>query len=1048
VQKNFVVYKSSAGSGKTFTLVKEYLRIALSEDSEQPQLFKKILAVTFTNKAATEMKERITETLKSISEQDPTRPILMAELLCSELQINQHILTERSKKLLSQILHNYSDFAIGTIDSFTHKIIRTFAFDLKLPVNFNVETDTEDFYSKVVSALISKVGENKNLTQLLQDFSINNAGGDSSWDPEPGLLNFTSALKKEDAHVYIEKLQKMDAEELRSTHKTLKQKISEFQTYLKEKGQKGIELIRAKNLKDSNFHFGATGPQNIFKRCAELEFESLEKLIGNRIYEAITSGKWPSKSNTSSETAALESIIPQLNQLAKDIISYSTEHYRSYALYSLLEKNIHTLLLINELQSIVGEFKQDEQIIFISEFNEKISKVIADEPAPFIYERLGERYQHFLLDEFQDTSTLQWQNILPLLDNSLANGRFNLIVGDGKQSIYRWRNANVKQFNALPLVEGADGHELLSERQASLKRNYGEKILDTNFRSLARIVDFNNSFFDLLPKTLLSGELQSIYHFQSQNKKNETGGYVSIDTGILEREDLDQKNKSLLLSYVSQALKDGFSYSDVCIIVRGNEKGNSIANFLVEQSIPVISSESLLLKNSTEINCITSFIAALINPEDKINSASVVSYVCHQDTELLPKLPIHLKSLRNASLFDVLNTIGIGLKEELLARKNIFDACTDIISELKLHHKNPQYIRFFLDEVNDFLVNRSGSIVDFLSWWDKRKHKASVIIPEGTNAVRIMTIHKSKGLEFPVVIMPFVNWETFQHQQDWVDLEDADLNLPVALFNISSSLSNAGFAHVVEKEKEQQYLDNMNLLYVGFTRAVERLHIISCKSKTQKKDTVSDWINSYIDAAKVKSTDGKVEFGEIELKSSKHNSTAHQAFEISKFNFNNNSSLVKIKGSHKLNLSDDTEFAREKGIKMHYILSQIYSEKDIAPILSKMLGQGLITSDEKPSLEEKINQLLTHPLLLNYFKDQVSGKNEAEIITANSEILRPDKIILEKENAIVIDYKTGKENKNYTKQMLKYEQALLGMGYKSVKKILVYIEENRVEQLA
>jgi ATP-dependent exoDNAse (exonuclease V) beta subunit len=1048
VQKNFVVYKSSAGSGKTFTLVKEYLRIALSEQSDQPQLFKKILAVTFTNKAATEMKERITETLKSISESDPHQPILMADLLCSELKINNTILIERSKTLLSHILHNYSDFAIGTIDSFTHKIIRTFAFDLKLPVNFNIETNTEDFYSKVVSALIAKVGENENLTELLKDFSVNNAGADSSWDPEPGLLTFTSALKKEDAHIYIEKLQKMNAEELKSTHKILKQKITGFQSFLKEKGQEGLDLIKSKHLTDSNFHYASSGPQNLFKRSADLDIDSLDKFIGSRIQDALKSGKWANKANTSSETAALESIIPDLDVLAESIISYANHNYKSYALYNLLEKNIHALLLINELQSIVEEFKQDEQIIFISEFNEKISKVVADEPAPFIYERLGERYQHFLLDEFQDTSTLQWQNILPLLDNSLANGRFNLIVGDGKQSIYRWRNANVKQFNSLPLVEGATEHELLSERQASLQRNYGEKILDTNFRSLANIVDFNNSFFDLLPQKTLSGELQSIYNFQSQKKKNETGGYVSIDTGILEREDLEPKNQELILSYISDALKDGFSYNDVCIIVRGNEKGNKIANFLVGQAIPVISSESLLLKNCPEINCILSFIASIVNAEDKINAASVVSYVCHQNPALLPLLPIHLKSLKNSSLFDVLNTIGINLKEELLSRKNVFDACTDIISELHLHKKNPQYIRFFLDEVNDFLVNRSGSIVDFLGWWDKRKQIASVIIPEGTNAVRIMTIHKSKGLEFPVVIMPFVNWETFQHQQDWVHLSESDIKLPVALFNISSSLSNAGLGHVVEKEKEQQYLDNMNLLYVGFTRAVERLHIISTKSKTQKKETVSDWINAYIGAMSLEAVNGKVEFGTTHTKFSKHKTASHLAFAIDDFNFNNNSSLVKIKGSHKLKLDDHTESAREKGIKMHYILSQIYSEKDIEPVLCRMISQGLIIPDEKPGLQEKINELLKHPLLLNYFEDNRSGKNEAEIITVNSEILRPDKIILEDDSAVVIDYKTGKENKNYISQMLKYEQALMGMGYKSVKKILVYIEENRVEQLA
>ncbi len=407
-----------------------------------------------------------------------------------------------------------------------------------------------------------------------------------------------------------------------------------------------------------------------------------------------------------------------------------------------------------------------------------------------------------------------------------------------------------------------------------------------------------------------------------------------------------------------------------------------------------------------------------------------------------------LKAIKEYSLFSILKKVGYTLTEEYLYQKNVFDVCVEMIRQLDLHCHQPQYIRFFLDEVNDYLVNKTGSVNDFLVWWEKRRYKASLIIPEGTNAVRIMTIHKAKGLEFPVVILPFTNWETFKAQNIWVDIQDESIDLTTGLFNTTNALIDGGYDSVLSEEQNNQKLDNLNLLYVAFTRAAERLHIIALRSKTQKKETVARWIEDYCLETFGPSANGLYELGVLENKKDIREKETMPLFDIPELHFNSNPNLINIKGAHKLKLNNDSETTREKGIKMHYILSEINSEKDIEPVLIKMTKLGLINSDEKKDLAFTITGLIHNSTLKKYFTGELTVKNEVEIITGEGEILRPDKIVLQDKAATIIDYKTGKQNtKAYLPQMNKYYQALVSMGFSTVKNILVYIEENVVEEL-
>ncbi len=857
------------------------------------------------------------------------------------------------------------------------------------------------------------------------------------------MLEFAEIIQKEDAEINLQKLKSFSKEQLKEIQKQLFVYTTTFKKQIREKGEEALQLIKNKNLKDENFYYSDKGPTGTFKKWAYYTNEKIKDTIGAHIRTAIAKNKWNNSKNTPSENSTLESIVPQLNVIATETISFIEENAKKFSLFNLLEKNIYSIILINELQQISEEFRSEEQIVFISEFNSKIAKVVSEEPAPFIYERLGERYNHYLLDEFQDTSTLQWLNLLPLVDNALANGRFNLIVGDGKQSIYRWRNANVQQFNILPELKNTQENPILLERAASLNQNFKAEVLDTNYRSLKNVVEFNNNIFDFLPKEYLSDEFKSIYDKQQQKFRHPDGGYVSVHYGTLEKDNLDQENFELIKKHIQQALENGYNYNDICIIARNNRQGNLCANYLMEIEVPVISSDSLLLKNNQEINCLVAFLTYLNNPFDDISAAVVLNYLSDNN-----KLDKNIKELvRAKDLFTALRSLNINFNNRSFNQKNILDICIEIITKLQLEKKNSQYIRFFLDEVNDYLVNKTESVNDFLYWWDKRKEKASLIIPEGTNAVRIMSVHKSKGLEFPVVILPFTNWQVYMPNQAWVDLNGTDSPLPVGLFSLTQGLADAGLSQYFEQEKNEQFLDNLNLLYVAFTRAVERLHIIAYKSKTQNKDTVADWINIYL-TNNVGDGDGVYELGTLQKKLLSEKVSVFSNFDISNLDFNTNTGLIKIKGSHKLKLQDSTEAALEKGIKMHYILSGINTVSEIPSVLESMIKQGIIIDEEKSELERTIKEILSNKLLENYFSGNLRSKNEAEMITENGELLRPDKIVFEKDHAVVIDYKTGKPNtKKYAMQMSQYAMALQQMGHAKVKKLLVYVDENLVEEV-
>lgn len=1016
--------------------------MALCNEAQIQFNYKRILALTFTNKAAAEMRIRIVNALIQIC--DPNTNTALEETLCKELGVNEVVLKERAQKLINYLLHHYSDFAVSTIDSFSHKIVKTFAHDLKLPVNFNLETDTKEFYNKVVSQLISEIGNDKEITFLLKEFALNNLDENLSWDPEKNMQEFVNVLQKEGSIEHIQHLSSLNETELEKMKVTLQTKIKEFKNHIVNQGQKALDLINQFHLKDSDFTYKSAGPQNYFRKCVGFDIDPEDK--NAHLLKAIETNKWAAKDASADVKSKIGSITPQLNQLAIDLLNYYKNNVGKFKLYQLLNKRIYPILLLNKIQNITNQIKEDEQLVFIEEFNSKIFEFIKNEPVSFIYERLGDRYKHFLIDEFQDTSTLQWQNILPLVENSLADGHFNLLVGDGKQSIYRWRNANVRQFALLPQLENSANSEIIQQQENALIRNYDERVLKTNYRSFSTIIEFNNALFDHLSKTYLTEPLNRIYDNQKQNVINTSIGKVTIVNEAKEKDELNEFTFNKTLSYIKEALFNGFEYKDICIISSSNKNGSLIANFLNEQQIPVISNDSLLLSNSAEVNTLCSFLRYIQNSKDHVSATVVIHFLLNKKAISLDQFHNAVIKLSKNDLYTILNEFGYTISENELQSKNLLDVAVYIISVLKLNSNVSAniYLRFFLDEISKYMSTKNSNISEFNTWWQKRSEKSSLIISENLNAVKIMTIHGSKGLEFPIVIVPFCNWETNKVREQWLELKEDELPIQSAYLPMNKQTTAAGFSEEVNKETQEVILDNINMLYVAFTRAVEQLHIISSANIKQKNPGVNKWINDFIDQnPNIIKQDDEYVFGKTIVKK-QNEKTTHSVIELKEQQWQSAVGAVKIKGSFLKN-SEITEQAKQKGILIHYILSKVRTLSDLDKALTSTLIEGAITAHEKNELKTSLTELIQLPILQPYFTNAYETKLERELLTNNGEILRPDRIAFSENEVCIIDYKTGQENtKKYTQQMLAYENAIKKMGHSNIKKLIVYIEEFKV----
>ncbi len=1060
---SFTVYKSSAGSGKTFTLVKEYIKLAI----QKPGQFRHILAITFTNKAANEMKERVIRYLTELSS-DPldkttdAYKFLLPELL-KDASFTEEEISVKASQVLNSILHNYSDFAIGTIDSFVHRIIRTFAHDLKIPMNFEVEMDTDKLLAEAIDLLLNKAGSDELLTKILVEFTEAKTDDEKSWHIESDLKIFASQLFKEDNILYIEKIRNLSIQDFLDIRKKLAANISKFENSIIKIADEACKLIIENNIPFEAFYQGNKGIGKYYQNLAN---GCIDKIAPNSyVSDTVEQDKWYAGKATTEDRKKIDTIKGQLGDAYLEIAKLKDKNYKNYILYTLIHANIYPVAVLSEIEKIIEEMKMENNILPISEFNKRISGIVISQPVPFIYERLGEKYYNYLIDEFQDTSSLQWINILPLIENSLSIGKFNMIVGDGKQAIYRWRGGDVEQFAILPELSEVISDEFSKERAEALKRNYLEKNLSSNFRSKAEIIDFNNKFFSHIAK-ISSDYIKKIYTDceQSYDKEN-TGGYVQIDflnNTDSEDETYDEITFKKITQIINELIEQNFLYSDIAILCRSNDDASDIARYLISIGIRVVSEESLLITCSREVNFLLAFANFISNNDNDIAKYRILHYLISHRLVFDNDIYTACKILRrnnsgkdnsiDTELFcEYLQKNNFKLDINLLSSLPIFELFEILISCFKFNKTTDSYIRFFMDAVYEFLSGKKTNISEFLDWWEEQKSKRSIIAPEGMDSVKIMTIHKSKGLEFPVVIYPHAT-ARFRNTNDnlWINTDIVEIpELKSSLIRNDKIIEQTDYSELYRSEKDKSLLDLLNVLYVVMTRASERLYILSKppSEKFSEPKAIPDFLASYLHTTNQWDENKTIyNFGNniprIKKEDKKEGSSK---LKLNPFPLKSGKQLIHLrKKSTDAWDTEDPLRNSQWGNLVHHTLSLIHDTENIESTVAMLVQNGIIVKEREKELEEKIKSIIADPALSNYFKPDCEVKTETEILLKDGSTMRPDRVVIEGRKAIVIDYKTGRMNDSHKKQIQSYAETLAEMGYTEIEKILVYFDLNKI----
>ena len=1043
-QSKFQVYNASAGSGKTFTLVKEYLKVVLN--TSDSYAFQRILAITFTNKAAAEMKERVLDNLQLFAEGNHND---LLQKLQEETGLEKELIQNRSRKILETILRNYSAFSITTIDSFTHKIIKNFAFDLGLNLNFEVELDSETLLQQAVTVLISKIGIEKEVTKTLIDFSLEKVKEDKSWDISLDLNDFAKVLLNDEDAKHFKTLKNKKIGDFTS----LKYKVMKAQNELRIKfakiGEKGLAIIDEAHLEHKDFFYSMipkhfTALKDVDK-AKFFEDSALKQRIENQLFYA--------KSKSDDVKARIEGVLPEL----LDLYAQSESLYEQYVLNSLVLKSIIPLAVLTKINSELSTIKEEHNIRLISEFNQLISNNIKGEPAPFIYERIGQRFMHYFVDEMQDTSVLQWQNLIPLIDNALAQEQSNLLlVGDAKQAIYRWRGGRAEQFIRL----GSEHQKDKAANPFLIRKEV--KGLETNYRSYSEVINFNNSFFQYVASYFQNPMYQELFvQGNAQKTTDKIGGFVSVN--FLEKESSKEEND---IEYAKRVLEtilnldSGFSRTDVCVLVRKKKEGVVIANYLSENGVAIVSSETLLIQNSPKVNFIINFFKVIQNSKDHASWVELL-YFLHSHLKISQEIHTFISCFdlrKENTFFKKIVEFGVDFDLDNFHQIPFYEKVEEIIRAFRLAPVSDAYVQSFLDVV--FEQQQKGvDIQQFLEYWEVKKEKQSIVAPEAQNAVQIMTIHKSKGLEFPVVIFPY-NIDIYQQIQpkSWITGLSTDQfeGFDRLLVNAGKNIRYAGDlgAQIYHYQREELELDSFNLLYVALTRSVEQLYVITEKSITSKGEINTNYTSGVfmkylMERGEWSAAKNSYVFGDptkvSEQKVMRSQTTIQSQFVSNPWQQHNIYMLANASKFWQTEQGDAIEY----GNLIHELFSEILSYRDIEKVIAHYIDLGMFHLEKANEIEKVLRAVVQHPKLEAYFMDDLVVFNEREIVTKDGAVIIPDRLVFTEHNKVVlIDYKTGAPSKRYHQQLVQYENVLNGMGLNVQKKLLIYLgHEIKIEEI-
>ena len=1043
------VYKSSAGSGKTYTLVKEFLRICLT--SEDLYGFSRILAITFTNKATFEMKQRILLGLKQIGNQDQK----VAELLKSlsaETGLEEVVIIKRCNQILTAILHSYADFGISTIDKFTHRLVRTFAKDLSLSPTFKVELDSTIILNEVIDLVIDKLGVDEQLTELLIRFAFSRMDDEKNWKVDKELFQFANEFFQEKSFPYLKELRKLSPEAYEEALVSYTKYTNQFETRISKIGKKAIDLIEKNGIEKDSF-FNRAAIYMFFNRFKEFDLNMLTPT--STAIKTVEEDKWHAGKCPVDQANLIDGIKTQLADLFAEGTNYHKVNIENYLAVAEILKNLHSLSLLNHIEKRLVEYKKEEKVLNISDFNQLISGIVEHEPMPFIYERLGDKYEHLMIDEFQDTSVLQFSNLLPLVENSLAQGFENLIVGDAKQAIYRFRGGEVEQFSEMPeyRLPEIQQNGLYDERMRTLAIQYNKTVLDFNYRSKIEVVEFNNSFFEFVKHhSILSPKIENIFEGHKQKTiPSKKGGYVEIQfiEGDKKEDRTDAYNYTILKT-INDCIGNGYALRDMAILVRKKADGREAAEFLKANDVNVLSSEALLLKNDATVNFLIRFSQGVFQPKADFYKKEVIEYLVENNWLKGTLNDNYQKYIHSKTVQEILDAVGVELNLKELKLQASHEFFEEIIRAFNLNTSYNVYLQFLQDIVFDYFKSNLGTIQGFLVHWEENQEKFSISTGEEVDAVSIMTIHKSKGLEFPVCIIPYAEQEighsSFYRQNTiWSPTVADPLSpLPYALVEFNGNLRDSSLHAAYEEELSKSQIDFMCDNYVAFTRAVDALYIFTAKTKLSKTTPsnpglvkLPQLLSAFVDSSGLEIDEkGKVGIGELpknENPEAKKNADFGLNYLSSKWN-----DKIRISASSQSTWKQNEPI--QYGILMHEILGEIGDESDVEEVLQRYQKDGSLNQVEYEVMNKKLVQLLQNKSVRPFFDTQFKIKQEAGMLSRNGKLLRPDRVVYWDNKVAILDFKTGEKNDSHHEQMKEYQTVLEEICQQEVEAYLLYTE--------
>ena len=1043
--------KASAGSGKTYSLARQYISLLLK--SNDRYAYRHILAVTFTNKATDEMKSRILKELHTMASEPSKsgyRDYFIPSLFPSEAKLQ-----DKARKVLQDILHDYSAFAVSTIDRFFQHTLKAFSREIGHFASYQVELDKDSLVAESVDRILDSLTEKD--SGLLSWLTVNvleqiEQGGRYSMDANllEMAVRIMSPQRQEAldmAGVRAEDLcSKVRLENIRTHCRDI---IKAFRIRVKETARAALDILEQAGVDpaDSNRKFMSA----LYVYDELNDTDSIVAPKDSFLQKAANPDEWFAKSKAK---LLMPKVHPFLEAPLEDFCSLWDKEYAVYNTACILDSQIYGLGVAAELSKTFDELVKEKNVLCIDDSNVLLKNIIDGSDAPFVYEKLGVRYEHFLLDEFQDTSRVQWQNFFPLLQNSESQGGENLIVGDVKQSIYRWRGSDWK---------------LLDQAVPSEFEGHKQTVLDTNYRSLSNIVEFNNEFFKAAAKVLdemdgagENGPMSGIYADVAQKvaKKDKPGGNVRLTFCPK-----DQELKEVL-NGIARAREAGARLSEIAVLVRSNASGESVANFLIENGIPVVTDDSLKVKNALTVRRLVSLMAYMDNPQD-----TVAGYLAGMLEVTLPQ--------GCTSLTDIAESLY----------RSICEGDKEQVWKGELLH-----IQSFMDCLQDYVSSNGNNLRGFLRYWEEKD--PSISSPSSGDSVRVMTIHKSKGLDFPYVILPFAeNITLYKADNHWCapDLEGTELEgVAEGVYDVSLSSSSAStlFAQEYVKESFLQHVDNINTIYVAMTRAALGMHIIAktppakcieavdCGALPEFKDfsQILYWFVStgtlfsdiasgcdgeamwfekgeIVDFAAMRKVDADLvdvfpiaegeEFPSIPLNPSISSDEESDVRERGRLKFSADS-LDFFKD----NQETVSESNRVRGIVLHDILAQVKVPSDIAPAVRNAQLTGLLTENEAQTALEHLTRAVSDVAERGWFPDSPDALyNEASVIDTDGSVYRPDRVLVQDGAVTIIDYKFGEHRRSYERQVTRYMDMWRRMGYAAVSGFLWYVDSGNVVEL-